>query len=308
MQPSCMKHTMILIRNQLHNEQRAFAAVCITYFACMPFHFRDTLNLNSALSVAFLKGDAKSAVLLLDNIDNIREVVYNMLWVPRKALIQVIQLFQQCCVPCLFLVLLLIFCINIIIRCFPKGQNQRSWVEICTQQKTYSRLCCWVFQMWFLTSKSGNICMTKEVGENSVPLLIMWVNWAFTSLWNCSSSIHLLLSVFTLLSDNALSLFSPLAACQTWLLLCALPLPLCHTSLSFFVNTSLIIALFPTFPLLLSLFWCFKRFIMCARCVFGGSGVANLQVYDVMHVLWSVGVAVSSRRFELGGKSWYGMK
>lgn len=109
-----------------------------------------------------------------------------------------IQLFQQCCVPCLFLVLLLIFYINITIHCFPKGQNQRSWVEICTQQKTYSRLCCWVFQMWFLTTKSGNICMTKEVGENSVPLLIVWVNWAFTSLWNCSSSIHLLLSVFTI--------------------------------------------------------------------------------------------------------------
>ena len=145
-----------------------------------------------------------------------------------------IRLFQQCYVPCLFLVLLLLFHINIYHSLFSKGQNPRSWVNICTQQKTYSRLCCWVFQMWFLTSKSGNICMTKEVGENSVPLLIMWVNWAFTSLWNCSSSIHLLLSVFTLLSDNALSLFTPLAACQTWLLLCALPLPLCHTSLSFF--------------------------------------------------------------------------
>lgn len=125
MQPSCMKHTMILIRNQLHNEQRAFAAVCITYFACMPFHFRDTLNLNSALSVAFLKGDAKSAVLLLDNIDNIREVVYNMQWVLRKALIQVIQLFQQCCVPCLFLVLLLIFYNNIYHSLFSKGSESK---------------------------------------------------------------------------------------------------------------------------------------------------------------------------------------
>lgn len=78
MQPSCMEHIMILIRHQLHNKKEAFAAVCITYFACMPFHFRDTLNLNSALSVAFLKGDAKTAVLLLDNIDNISEVVYSM--------------------------------------------------------------------------------------------------------------------------------------------------------------------------------------------------------------------------------------
>lgn len=69
MQPSCMEE-IIEMFSKLYNVQEAlflfFHAVHCTYFACVSLHFRYTLNLNSALRVPLHKGDAKTAVLLLE--------------------------------------------------------------------------------------------------------------------------------------------------------------------------------------------------------------------------------------------------
>ena len=131
-----------------------------------------------------------------------------------------IQIFQQCCVSCLFLVSLLFSILKLSFTVFQRVRIKRLGWKYVLNRKHVLESAAESFKCDFWQVKERNICMTKEVRENSVPLLIMWVNWAFTSLWNCSSSVHLLYSHFYLATLCLFSLLWQLVRLDCSCVLC----------------------------------------------------------------------------------------
>lgn len=146
-----------------------------------------------------------------------------------------------------------------------------------------------IWKPWQIIQKISTWLESRHhKGQQSVPLSIIWMNWAFMSLWKCCAPIHLLFCLFTLLFDNFPSLFSFLAACQTSLLLCA---PLSISVIPhwlFCVHLPHYCIASKTFSLLLSLFWYFKRTglsYVCVLCLWGVQCISPSALRRDAHML-----------------------